>query len=113
MSLDHREHPAKDAPERVVKVRRLSWREDTVMEFVLRKRHSYVESYDAGDEVYLDGKWLGTVTSYWGSIDTKIKGTRLRRQGVRRKLWGSQRPGDSRTLHGHVSRAEAIRWLLR
>ena len=65
-------------------------------------------------EVYLpDGTWLGTVARYTGSIDTKIKGTRLRREGKRRTLWSYRTAhGSVYSMHGQTSRADCIRSLL-
>lgn len=65
-------------------------------------------------EVYLpDGTWLGTVGRYTGSIDTKIKGTRLRREGVRRTLWSYRTAhGSLYSMNGQTSRADCIRHLL-
>lgn len=106
------ENPAKDVPERTIKVRRLSYEPSSVVEVTLRKRHAHTKGYDAGDEVYLDGTWIGTVERYKGSIDTQIAGTRLRRQGVTRTLWALRGPGMSRSFFEYVSRAEAIRYLI-
>lgn len=66
-------------------------------------------------EVYLpDGAWIGTVGRYTGSLDRKIKGTRLRHPGKRRTLWYVQGTHKhSRPLYGQVSRADCTRVLIR
>lgn len=111
--MSHVERPDEDTPERVVTLRRRQWESPDKPQTVvaLRKRKSYSAGYDAGDDVYVDGRWVGTVCRYTGSLDRKIG--RLRSPGKRRTLWSAEQPGDSRAMYEFVSRAEAIRWLLR
>lgn len=106
---DHTEHPAGGAPERTVTLRPRFFDNDQVT-VVLRKRHSYTEHYDTGDEVYYKGEWIGTVKGYTGSLDRKAG--RLRIPGKQRRLWTYQTPGDSRGMYGQVSRADCIRYLI-
>jgi hypothetical protein len=65
-------------------------------------------------EVYLsDGTWIGTIGKYTGTLDRKIKGTRLRHIGKRRTLWHYNGTGDGRAMYGQTSRADCIRSLIR
>lgn len=100
-----------DATPKVIRLRRWSWDPASDFEAELRPCRTWDGSPADDWEVYVAGKWVGTVGKYTGSIDTKIRGTRLRRQGVRRTLWHEARPGQ-RAMYECVSRAEAIRRLL-
>lgn len=109
--LVRKPHSAEGAVPKTITMRRLSWRPEETIEVTLVKRHSYTEGYDNGDDVYLDGKWIGTVGKYIGSLDRKVG--RLRHPGKQRTLWSAQGTDrGARSLHGFVSRADAIRWLL-
>lgn len=55
-----------------------------------------------------DGTHLGRVEWHMGTLDTKIKGTRLVRRGMLRKLWTNSEARWSTD----TSQAEAIRHLL-
>lgn len=95
--------------DKVIRLRRWSWEPESEIEVTLRpSKYS-----DAEWHVLLDGKDIGRVDRYTGSLDRKYKGSRLRHPGKRRTLWSVRGPGkDDYGLYGYVSRAEAIRWLL-
>lgn len=99
-----------DKPEKVVTVKSPWWDGEAYPEFTLKPRQFGRDDW----EVFLpDGTWLGTVGRYTGSIDTKIAGTRLRHEGVRRTLWSYLRPGSRYTMFEQESRAECLRRLYR
>ena len=108
--IGEKPRPADGAHERVIKMRRRGYDPQSVIEVTLVKRKSHSENYDNGDDVYVDGKHLGSVSPYTGSLDRKAG--RLRIPGKRRRLWSSRYAASNRPTFGHVSRAEAIRWML-
>lgn len=115
MSTNETPNPAADAKAQTVRLRRHLWDEDTI-EVTLRKRRTYSEGYDTGHDVHavVNGteQFIGIVRRYTGSIDTRIKGTRLRRQGKRRTLWSAHAPTWDRPSNSIAARAEAIRDLI-
>lgn len=93
---------------RVVKMRRWGYDPASEIEVTLTPA---IYAPDREWVVVVGDREVGRVGRYVGSLDRKIG--RLRSPGKSRTLWWSRRPGpDSRSIHGHVSRAEAIRWLL-
>lgn len=108
--------PHETKPAKVVRMRR--WQGDQVqIEVTLHPHRTFTDTW----EVYvwesptnpLVLKWVGTIGRYTGSIDTTIKGTRLRRPGKQRVLWHTRSTHEQdRSVYERVSRAEAIRWLL-
>ena len=115
---DHRHHsPFEGAAAKRVKVstRSLSDPEDR-HEVDLRPATDVLRGGASTDRwfVYLpDGTWIGEITRYTGSISTRIKGTRLRREGKPRTLWSYTGPWEtSRGMASQSSRAVAIRALI-
>jgi len=95
-------------PIKTVKVASPWWDGGEYPEFTLKPQQFGSDSWEAFTP---DGTWIGTVTRYTGSIDTKISGTRLRHQGVRRTLWAYKRPGSQYTMWEQESRAYCLRRL--
>lgn len=94
-----------DAKPRTIKVRPYSYDPHTV-DVVLHKT-----KYGDGDEVYVDGHWLGTVVGYTGSLDRSAG--RLRIPGKTRRLWATRGTHKgAREYYGFVSRAAALRYLI-
>lgn len=98
-----------EKPEKTVTLKPVWW-DDAYPTFTLKPRKFGTDQWEAFTP---DGTWIGTVTRYTGSIDTKISGTRLRHEGVRRTLWAYCRPGSNYTMWEQVSRADCLRRLFR
>lgn len=111
MSGQRKPSPDPDMPQRYVKMRRVSYDPDSVMEVTLRPHQFMRDDW----EVYIDGTWIGTVGKYMGTLDRPIsRGSRIVHRGKRRTLWHFKGTSEhSRSLFGYESRAEAIRGLLR
>lgn len=116
--MEHTANPQPGGKPKTITVKQPWWSSDEPFEVVLVPRKHYTEAYkDKEHDVHLPdadgnpGVWLGSVEKYEGSIDTKIKGTRLRHEGKRRTLWKKQGPGETRGSYQHESRAEVIRSL--
>jgi hypothetical protein len=64
--------------------------------------------------VFKDGKLLGEVWSYDGRINSRIKGTRLIKEGKLRKLWAYRRADGqhgmfrAQSFYGENSRIDCI-----
>lgn len=96
-----------DADTKTIRLRRYSWKPGSEITVDLRTRKHSPNEWD----VIVDGKVVGIVTRYSGTLDRQIG--RLRSPGVTRTLWGRRglHP-QARTIHGSYSRAEAIRDLI-
>lgn len=93
---------------REVTLRRRSWEPDSTITVTLDQQHGQDEW-----QVTYQGQLLGTVDRYRGSLDRPLhRGSRIRREGKRRILWGDRPPGGRRWTGGHYSRADAIRRLI-
>ena len=90
-----------------IRIREHSWDPESTIELDMEK----LERWDDRWRISYEGKVLGEVSRYTGSLDRKIG--RLRWPGKQRTLWAAYPDGDGRGSYEHVSRAEAIRWMLR
>ena len=59
-------------------------------------------------ELYRGDVKIGEVEQYWGTINKKIKGSRLIIPGKRRVLWCARPVGASHATYQHRSRKEAV-----
>ena len=105
------------APEgTVVKFRRQPWTKDEVIEVTLTPAPYGSDEW----RVFHDGKFIGTVGKYQGTLDRPIsRGSRIVTRGKRRTLWhyASPRPEKGeyavgRALFDQYSRADCLRSLI-
>jgi hypothetical protein len=88
-------------------IRERPWDPESTIELGLERLPDYGEGRWS---LTYGGRFIGQVSKYTGSLDRTIG--RLRWPGKRRTLWAAH-PPVGRTNWGHISRAEAVRWLLR
>lgn len=98
---------------KVKKLRRNQWDEDSVVEVHLDPRNTD-PGHRSFDVYRPDGTILGIIWEYSGTLDTKIKGSRLVRRGKLRTFWSCSEPGsNSRNYWMYLeSQADAIRSLI-